>query len=417
MPSGGGAPQTILTSEASSWEIGRLACSPDGRWISVGTEPEGILLIPASGGKPRAVLPTGFGHAWDPSSGRLYFILREPQGGNRIQFVEISASGQVSGAPVTVSLMTTDLIDLAVSHDGLRIAVPELEAARNLTRLPLSPGGGAPAGAEEPLSTGLVTDSYPSISPDGRRVAVVNDLLGHMDVAVLDIESRRRERLQLPGEDVAQVSPVWMPDGKQLVLSRSEAGMSSSNWIVALDGSHAEKLFSRTAFGSWTINPSPDGKKLLYVDRVGGVQQVFAFDFEARKSTRLTDAPGDVFDAIYSPDGKSIAVTATKESTIQLFRMPAGGGPMQQLTTGYERMRHPSFSPDGRWIYIQPSHRNIYRVRAEGGPLEQVTHFPDAGLFLEEPTISPDGRYLYYCRGNGGSSLWLMTLEDRGPRR
>jgi Tol biopolymer transport system component len=97
--------------------------------------------------------------------------------------------------------------------------------------------------------------------------------------------------------------------------------------------------------------------------------------------------------------------------------MPAGGGPMQQLTTGYERMRHPSFSPDGRWIYIQPSHRNIYRVRAEGGPLEQVTHFPDAGLFLEEPTISPDGRYLYYCRGNGGSSLWLMTLEDRGPRR
>jgi Tol biopolymer transport system component len=380
----------------------------------VGKEPEGILLIPASGGKPRAALPTGFGHAWDPSSGRLYFILREPQGGNRIQFVGLSGSGEVSGAPVNVSLMTTDLIDLAVSPDGLRIAVPELEASRNLTRLPLAPGGGAPAGAEEPLSTGLVTDSYPSVSPDGRRVAVVSDRLGHMDVAVLDVESRRRERLQLPGEDVAQVSPVWMPDGKQLVISRSEADVSSSNWIVALDGSRAERLFARTAFGSWTINPSPDGKKLLYVDRVGGVQQVFAFDFEARKSTRLTDAPGDVFDAIYSPDGKSIAVTYSKDGTIQLFRMLAGGGPMQQLTSGYERMRHPSFSPDGKWIYIQPSHRNIYRVRAEGGPLEQVTQFPDAGLFLEEPVISPDGRYLYYCRGNGGSSLWLMTLADPG---
>ena len=77
-------------------------------------------------------------------------------------------------------------------------------------------------------------------------------------------------------------------------------------------------------------------------------------------------------------------------------------------------MRHPFFSPDGKWIYIQPSHRNIYRVPAEGGPLEQVTRFPEAGLFLEEPTISPDGRYLYYCRGNGGSSLWLMTLENAG---
>lgn len=417
VPSLGGEPQTILSSEASSWEISRLACSPDGRWISMGIEPQGIMLIPASGGKPRAALPTGFGHAWDPSSGRLYFIVREPQGGNRIQFVELSASGQVSGAPATVSLMTTDLIDLAVSHDGLRIAAPELEASRNLTRLPLAPGGGAPAGPEEPLSSGLVTDSYPSVSPDGRRIALVSDRLGHMDVAVLDLESRRRERLQLPGEDVAQVSPVWMPDGRQLVISRSEVGMSSSNWIVALDGSRADRLFARIAFGSWTINPSPDGKKLLYVDRVGGVQQVFAFDFEARKSTQLTNAPGDMFDAIYSSDGKWIAVTGAKDGILQLFRMPAAGGALQQLTTGYERMRHPSFSPDGKWIYIQPSHRNVYRVRPEGGPLEQVTQFPDAGLFLEEPTISPDGRYLYYCRGNGGSSLWLMTLEDSGKRR
>jgi Tol biopolymer transport system component len=91
--------------------------------------------------------------------------------------------------------------------------------------------------------------------------------------------------------------------------------------------------------------------------------------------------------------------------------MPASGGAMQQLTTGFERMRHPFYSPDGKWIYIQPSHRNICRVRAEGGPLQQVTRFPEAGLFLEEPTISPDGRYLYYCRENGASSLWLMTLS------
>ena len=416
VPSGGGSPQTILSSEASTWEISRIACSPDGRWISMESQLDGILLIPASGGKPYAALPTGFGHAWDPSSGHLYFILRDPQGGNRIQFVELSASGKAAEkAPVTISLMTTDMMELAVSHDGLRIAVPELEASRNLTRLPLAPGGGAPAGPEEPLTGGMVTDSYPSVSPDGQRVALVSDRLGHMDVAILDVQSRRRERLQLPGEDVAQVSPVWMPDGRQLLISRSGAGTSSSNWIVALDGSRADQLFARTAQGAWIINPSPDGKKLLYVDRAGGVQQAFAFDFETRKAIQLTDSTGDKFDAIYSPDGKWIALTATKDGVIQLFRMAVAGGPLQQLTTGYERMRHPFFSPDGKWIYVQPSHRNIYRVLAQGGPLEQVTQFPDAGLFLEEPTISPDGRYLYYCRGNGGSSLWLMNLED--PRR
>jgi eukaryotic-like serine/threonine-protein kinase len=30
---------------------------------------------------------------------------------------------------------------------------------------------------------------------------------------------------------------------------------------------------------------------------------------------------------------------------------------------------------------------------ADGGPLRPVTHFPESGLFLEEPTISPDGRW------------------------
>jgi hypothetical protein len=31
---------------------------------------------------------------------------------------------------------------------------------------------------------------------------------------------------------------------------------------------------------------------------------------------------------------------------------------------------------------------------------------------MEEPTIAPHGRHLAYCRSNGGSSLWVLTLGD-----
>ena len=170
----------------------------------------------------------------------------------------------------------------------------------------------------------------------------------------------------------------------------------------------------RSAQGAWTLNASPDGRIVYYEDLVG--RRPAGLRIRSRHAeieAQLTNTPGDKFDTLSSPDGKWLAVTAaTGDGTVQLFRMPAAGGPMQQLTTGHERMRHPSFSPDGKWIYVQPSHGNIYRVRAEGGPLEPVTRFPEGGLFLEEPTLSPDGRYLYYCRGNGGSAMWLMTLED-----
>jgi eukaryotic-like serine/threonine-protein kinase len=413
---GGGAPRAILAGDDSSFEIARIACSPDGRWVSFETQTEGIFLLPASGGRPHELL-RGYSHGWDGSSRRLHYVALDPQGGSRIQFTEIDPDrGVVRGVPRTISLMTASLRDLAVSRDGLQIAVAEESGSRNLTRLPLAPGGGTPAGPEETLSTGRVTDGYPSVSPDGRRVAYVSDTLGHSESWVLDLASGRRERLSLPGEDISQVGPVWMPDGRRLLLGRLLSGNVGSNWIVAVDGSSSEEILSRVTrdgFSS-TLGPSPDGRKILYPQLVQRVQQVFLYDVSSRQSIQLTDSPGSKFDMIWSPDGRSIAVTALRDGVVQLFRMAASGGPMQQLTTGYERMRHPFYSPDGRWIYIQPSHRNIYRVPAEGGRVEQVTRFPDAGLFLEEPTISPDGRYLYYCRGNGGSSLWLLKLDAEG---
>ena len=410
----GGASRALLSGEESELELVRIACSPDGRWISLEDQQKGLLLMPAAGGKPR-FLVQGYGHAWDMGTGRLYFSERSPQGGTRLLFVE-AREDPFAARPGVVSLMMSSFLELAVTHDGLRIAAPEQEFGRNLTRIALAPGGGATTGPEEPLTTGQVIDSYPSVSPDNKRVAIVSDVLGRMDVRIVDAETRASERLALPGVDVAQISPAWMPDGRHLLVSRSIEGTRSATWIVAMDGSRAEELATREG-QSWTLNSSPDGKTIYFQDLTGGVQQVFAFDLATRAKKPLTDGPGDKFDTIPSPDGKTLAVTATKDGAVQLFRMSSAGGPMQQLTTGKERMRHPFWSPDGKWIYIQPSHGNVYRVRAEGGPLEQVTRFPEGGLFLEEPTISPDGRWLYYCRATGGSALWLMTLEDPGKRR
>ena len=411
VPTGGGSARAILSGDQSTWEIIGIGCSPDGRWVSFETQLDEIFLMPAAGGKPVALF-AGFSHSWDASSRRLWALSREAEGGTRIQHAELDGEKAAVREIRSVSISTAYLRDLAVSRDGRRLLVSEEETSRNLTRLPLSPSGDAPAGPEEPLSSGRVIDGYPSVSPDGRRLAYISDILGRREVWILDLETRRRERLQLPGDDLAQGEPGWLSMGKQLVVHRYMRGAEHAIWMAAVDGSHAEEFARGKVLGTVTLQPSPDGQSVLMGGMlVSGVQQIIRLDLGTRKQTTLTSDPGDKFDAVWSPDGRSIAYTASGKGALQLYGMSVSGGAKKQLTTGFERMRHPFYSPDGKWIYIQPSHRNICRVRAEGGPLQQVTRFPEAGLFLEEPTISPDGRYLYYCRENGASSLWLMTLS------
>jgi len=75
---------------------------------------------------------------------------------------------------------------------------------------------------------------------------------------------------------------------------------------------------------------------------------------------------------------------------------------------------HPFFSPSGRWLYFEPNHKNLFRVPGPGqqwrqAPPQQVTHFPESGLSLEDPQISPDGRQLGFARGRTTGDVWILT--------
>lgn len=419
----GGTPRELLPSGSSNWEIIRLQYSPGRHWLSFETLDERVYLLPAVGGAPRELRSSsglfrcGLNCVWEASGKRLYSLKRDPLGGTRLQTVEVNeTSGTVLEEPRTVGLVTGILRDLAISRDGRRLAVSELEGSMNLTRLPLTPDGGAPAGPEEELSSGQVIDRYPDFSPDGKRIAYASDRLGPGEIWILDLESRRQERLQLPGEDLGASAPYWLPDGKRLIITRFFPDGTRSLWLASADGSHAEVLQSGTR-GIAGARVPPEGKEAIYTKPAGAFLQLFALDLATRKERQLTSTGSDKYEGAWSPDGRWVAFTSNEGSAMQLWRMPASGGRAEQMTTGHERMRHAFYSPDGRFIYIQPSHRNIYRLPASGGPLEPVTRFPESGLFLEEPALSPDGRSLAYSRSNGGSSLWMLTVGSAGAEK
>src|SRR5262249_10681630 len=162
--------------------------------------------------------------------------------------------------------------------------------------------------------------------------------------------------------------------------------------------------------GTFACEFSPDGRHVVYARLAGNFSQLFVLDVASRREQQLTRSESDKYQAAWSTDSRWVAFSANTGGTVQVWRIPADVGDDRQMTVGYERMLHLFYTPDGRWLYGQPSHRNIYRMPSNGGPLQPVTRFPESGLFIEEPTISPDGRYLVYNRGHGGSSLWMLTI-------
>jgi Tol biopolymer transport system component len=416
VPAEGGAPKTLLASGEAVREIVRVAFSPSGSWLSFESAPGGgegeIFLMPARGGPP-SFLVHGTGHAWDASGNRIYFLTRDPTGGTRLLSSEVDeATGRLRGRPRTVGLMTGILRDLAISRDGRRLALSEVEGSMNLTQLPLAPGGGGPGGPEGELSSGRVIDRYPVYSPEGRRIAFASNRLGPEQLWVMDVAKRVSERIGLPGRDLGVNLPTWTPDGRHLLVTRSFTNGMEAMWIAAADGSEAREFLKRESESTSGQAFSPDGKSLVYSARIGGVIQLSRYDLATGRSEQLTSSPGDKFNPTWSPDGRRIAFSSNATGTMQVWARSLESGEERQLTSGFERMYHPFYSPDSRWLYVQPSHRNIYRMPADGGPLEAVTRFPESGLFLEEPTLSPDGKFLAYSRSNGGSSLWLLTMAD-----
>jgi Tol biopolymer transport system component/tRNA A-37 threonylcarbamoyl transferase component Bud32 len=306
VPSAGGMPHTVLASAASSWEIARVRYSPHASWITFDTADNEIFIVPLAGGRPRKLV-NGFSHEWEPSGKHLYYAVRDSGGGTRLQSIGIDErTGNITGQTSTIGLMTGVLKDLAVSHKSQQLALTETEGSMNLSRLPLAVGGGAPAGAEEVLSAGQVVDGEPSVSPDGQKIAYVSNRLGHDQIWVLHLDSKRMEVLQPASEDVSIVGPVWHPDGRRLIALRVFADGKLSLWWMAADGSDAEELTSPPGFYNnaegWPI--APDGRKIVYAADVNGHSQLFEFDLSTRHARQLTVSTDDKFSAIFSPDGR-----------------------------------------------------------------------------------------------------------------
>ncbi|MFC1535577.1 hypothetical protein ACFL32_00280 [Candidatus Neomarinimicrobiota bacterium] len=226
-----------------------------------------------------------------------------------------------------------------------------------------------------------------AFSPDSSRIAVV----GRMDAGmrdwglyVVDTEGDRPPRDLHYGRFGG--NPSWSPDGKKIAISEYHRGRHGSMlWDIRLiDPDHGKpRWLTRDARASDPVWSS-DGRYVLYVAHPSLASNLYLTDPSGEHVTRLTNFSGDiqVQDPSWSPDGERIVFAVQEEDgNMDLAIVEADGGGFRKLTNDPAEDLSPLWSADGRWIFFTSFRNttpNLYRIPAAGGAIIPMTDVAEA---------------------------------------
>ena len=195
-------------------------------------------------------------------------------------------------------------------------------------------------------------------------------------------------------------APNWTPDGKHLIFN---AG--GQIWRIDIGGG-MPMLIDTGPLADLNNDHllSPDGKTLYLSSDDGHLYALPVTGGMPRRISNVHSEPFHYYLHGISPDGLELVYVAIEgageKRRINLFAIPAAGGPDRRLSDIDRPNDGPEYSPDGQWIYFnserasaKPGHAQIFRMARDGTCVEQLTSDERINWF---PHVSPDGRHVVY---------------------
>ncbi|MFW6079812.1 MAG: S9 family peptidase [Gemmatimonadota bacterium] len=218
--------------------------------------------------------------------------------------------------------------------------------------------------------------------------------------------------------------PRISPDGERVVYVRRSNDIMNDRarsklWMVNVDGTRHRPIFGDDV-EAFSPRWSPSGDRLLYASSAedDGVE-LFVRWMDTGQTARLTQLESSPGGVAWSPDGEWLAFTMfVPEQPERIASMPpkpegAEWAPPARVFT------ETVYRQDGGG-YVEPGHRQIFLLPAEGGTVRQLTFEPyDHG----SPVWAPDGRSLYYSANPSdhpredlsNSEIYKLPIDPAAP--
>ncbi len=269
---------------------------------------------------------------------------------------------------VTPSPQITGTVTVSNSIAGPAIAFSVWDGEKMVYHLMLlPPKGGKPVEVAENLH-------QPAFSRDGTRIAarsLRSDAVGLMTV---ERDGSNPVRVTTFAEDSY---PSWSPDGKKLVFASNREG--DRKWRVYVTWADGRSPATEIGFGNapaW----SPTGDVIAYqgCDKSGNNCGIYIRDLNTGQSYRLTKDPTDTMPA-WSPDGKRLAFMTLRNGQWDIDLVSPKDGKIEPLLTSPANEGLPAWSPNGKSLaYVSDAGESwgIYVLEIKGGKSRKVYAIP-----------------------------------------
>ena len=227
-------------------------------------------------------------------------------------------------------------------------------------------------------------------------------------------------------------SPHVSPDGKWVAftVTRSdvEKNRSVTNiWRVPAAGGDPQQMTFAEAGTNGDVRWSPGGNYLYFIsNRVDNKPQIFRLPANGGEAKQLTKFPTGVDAYILSPDGKTIAITASVFPSCA--DMACDEKMAKARTDNPVKVRVITEIPFRRWdTWVDGMRNHIFVFPAEGGAAKDLTPGDvDSPIWTEEGTeevaFSPDSSEICFSRFvenealTGNSDLFVMPATGGAPK-